>query len=321
LLLRRVADEGIFTAETTTAGARSMIENKPEILRTLPAFYHIQGAGPCPQQCAFCPYPRRPSSDFMNADTFNGLLDRIAAFSGSAVIDLSLWGEIALHPDKTALIRAALDHPGLSLVIETAGLGWRKEELDEAHALSAAAMPRKDSPRAPLSWIVSLDAWDADRYAKVRGSGYAEAVETAVQLIQLFPKDCYVQAVRVQDSEDDIENFYRQWKSRGANVIIQKYDDFCGVLPHLQTADLSPVKRRPCWHLMRDMNILIDGTVPLCAEMLNSQEEVILGNVFRDSLETIWQNGEAAYRSHCAGDYARAAAQCPKCDEYYTFNF
>ena len=84
------------------------------------------------------------------------------------------------------------------------------------------------------------------------------------------------------------------------------------------------------------MPVLIDGTVPLCREELTAlaalaglkeqdgEEKQIaaecrsLGNVFTDSLENIWQNGERYYIEQCKKNYTGI---CKNCDEYYTFNF
>jgi len=132
----------------------------------------------------------------------------------------------------------------------------------------------------------------------------------------LFPGDAYVQAVRIKDGEDDLERFYRAWKTRTPNVIVQKHDDFCGCLPVLKATDLSPVKRFPCRHLMRDLSILIDGAVPFCREDARGGES--WGNAFEESLEAIWARGAARYAEHCAGRYPDL---CENCDEYYTYNF
>ncbi|GHT87160.1 spiro-SPASM protein [Spirochaetia bacterium] len=312
LLLSRLIGAGLSSA----ADAEHLIPARPELLRTLPAFYTVQAAGPCPQSCSLCPYPRfgAGSKDFLAPGRFAELLDKICAFSGDAVIDLSLWGELSLHPQKMELIAAILDRPALSGLIETSGLGWKKAELEALADAAKGAAPRENR-MAPLSWIVSLDAADSKRYREIRGPGFAEAVDSAKTLTALFPKDSYVQAVRVKGAEDDIEQFYRSWKDAGAELIIQKYDDFCGAMPKLQATDLSPVRRRPCWHLMRDMAILIDGRVPLCRETLDGQ---ILGNAFTEDLETIWSRGESFYREQCSLQYG---GLCGGCDEYYTYNF
>ncbi|MDR3334976.1 MAG: spiro-SPASM protein [Treponema sp.] len=315
LLLTRFIDAGFSSAQD----AERIIAEKPELLRTLPNFYTIQVSGPCPQPCTLCPYPRFSAlqKDFMEPERFAGLLDTIAAFSDDAVIDCSLWGELSLHPKKLELIRMVLARQGLSLIIETSGLGWRTGELEELAQETAQTLPRKNH-MAPLSWIVSLDAHDPGRYREIRGLGMSEALATAKALMNLFPKDAYVQAIRVRGFEDDIEQFYRSWK--GMNIIIQKYDHFCGFLPKLQASDLSPVQRRPCWHLMRDMAILLDGSVPCCKEDMAILAETAapLGNVFSEPLETIWARGEVLYREHCAQRYPGI---CAECDEYYAYNF
>jgi spiro-SPASM protein len=319
LLLSRLMEAGLNAAED----AEGIIAARPDLLRTLPAFYAIQAAGPCPQACSFCPYPKfgagpggvTKREDFLDPARFAALLDGIVEFSGDAAVDLSLWGELSLHPQKTDLIAAILERPGLSAVIETSGLGWGKAELEGLAEAASRSAPRKNR-MASLSWIVSLDAADSGRYRKIRGPGFTEAAECAKTLTRLFPGDSYVQALRVKGAEDDIERFYRSWKDAGANVIIQKYDDFCGTLPRLQAADLSPVRRQPCWHLMRDMPVLIDGSVPVCRETFAGT--AMLGNVFTEDLSTIWDRGEPLYREHCGNRYN---GQCAECDEYYTYNF
>jgi spiro-SPASM protein len=328
LLLQGLAGAGF----SGTANAAELIGERPELLRTLPNFYPVQAARPCPQRCSICPYPRffgeedffPGARDFMPKDRFEEVLEKIIAFSGDGVIDLSLWGELSLHPEKMELIRMVLARPALSLVIETSGLGWKPEELERLGEEAKNAPPRINR-MAPLSWIVSLDARDPRRYQEVRGAGYAEAENRALRLGKLFPESCYVQAVRLKGYEDDIEQFYRYWKDNspgGVNIIIQKYDDFCGFLPRLQASDLSPIKRRPCRHLLRDMPVLLDGAVPVCREDLGALNRrgshPALGNIFSGSLAAIWSGGEALYREHCRGNYSGI---CADCDEYYTFNF
>ena len=336
LLLSRFIEAGL----TAASQAETFIREKQEQLRTLPAFFCIQVFGGCPQACSLCPWPKYGEEggvpvtgrkDFMNTAAFAGLLDKVGDFAGDAVIDLSLWGELALHPQKMELIEMVLARPALSLIIETSGIGWKSEELEALSQAASKAAVRK-SPggnsgfRAPLSWIVSLDAHDPGRYKEVRGPGFPEARSCAQTLLKLFPREAYVQAVRVKGFEDDIEQFYRSWKaddkSDGRHIIIQKYDDFAGALVKMQASDLSPVKRRPCWHIQRDMNILLDGTVACCREDLaalkGKGDKELLGNVFSDDLDTVWQRGAAVYKKHCSSEYEGI---CAGCDEWYTFNF
>ena len=336
LLLSRLMGAGLRSAQD----AEKFINEKPALLRTLPAFFNIQVSSACPQECSICPWPVygkkdvpvTAGKDFMPKAAFDSLLDKIAAFAGDAVIDLSLWGELSLHPDRIELVEMVLSRPELSLVVETSGIGWKDEELNALARAAAGAAPRKNY-MAPLSWIVSLDAFDGGRYKEVRGPHFTDAQACAKKLLSLFPNDTYVQAVRVKGFEDDIERFYRFWKEEGKNltagkrsdgshIIIQKYDDFAGALPKMQASDLSPVKRRPCWHVQRDMNITLDGTVPCCREDLaalkGKSDKGIWGNVFNEDLSVIWERGEALYLEHSNLSYEGI---CAGCDEFYTYNF
>jgi spiro-SPASM protein len=333
LLLSRLMEAGLSSAER----ADKILTEKPELLRTLPAFFNIQVSGTCPQVCSLCPWPAYGEKDFtarkgfMSKADFASLINKIEEFAADAVISLSLWGELSLHPEKIELIEMVLARSALSLVIETSGIGWREEELKSLAGSALRSAVRKNH-MAPLSWIVSLDAHDPQRYKEVRGVGFSEARSTAIRLLELFPSDAYVQAVRVKDFEDDIEHFYRSWKEEscvsaerkkdGGHIIIQKYDDFAGALPKKQATDLSPVKRQPCWHVQRDLNILLDGSVPCCREDLGllraRGDKAPLGNVFTEDLAILWERGAALYLEHCRADYKGI---CALCDEYYTYNF
>lgn len=320
LLAERLVALGVHDAESALA----LIPGHLEVLRTLPAFVQVQVSGPCPQACAFCPYPVVGGdvlhrTDFMSKERFAAIAKAIADFSGDAVLDISLWGEPALHPDIEGLIDAALSHvkgDGLSLIVETSGIGWDSVVLER---LAAKWQGR-------ISWVVSLDAFDPESYTKFRGPGFDEARENALRLLKLFPASTYVQSLRTAEGEAGLEEFWHGWKKLTENVIVQKYSTFAGLLPERKVTDLSPLSRRPCWHLKRDLAILIDGKVPLCrdcargeimlGELFNGEEEVDEAEL-RIRLASIWEAGERYHRLHVAGLYPEP---CAACDEYYTYN-
>ena len=307
LLLSRIAAAGIRDAQ----GACTFLRENQEAHRTLPAFFPIQIVERCPQACTYCPYPLAggdilTKTGSMPVESFSLLVKKIAGFAGDAVIDISLWGEPSLHPRIQDIIGAALDEPGIDLVIETSGIGW------EPGIFSRIKAGREKQPR----WIVSLDASNEASYRKLRGEGFAEATRTAEELLGLFPGRTWVQAVRMKENDEDLDVFFRAWKARTDNVIIQKYDAFSRMLPDRLVADLSPLKRFPCWHLKRDMAILLDGTVPLCREDIRAS--VKLGNALKDDLSAVWESARGIHRSHLSGEYPGI---CASCDEYYTYNF
>lgn len=293
----------------------TLLDKQPEILRTLPAYFSIQIIGGCPQKCTYCPYPIigkkdgleiTDNTEEMEPDQFRVIIDAIKSFSEDAVISISPWGDPSRHSRIFDIAETVLENEKLTLIIETSGIGWKPD------VLSRLARQKKN----PVKWIVSLDAWSKDVYTSLRGQGFQEAYETAEILLGIDKDNVYVQAVRMKENEDDLEHFYLKWQKKTENIIIQKYDSFCNVLPDRKVTDLSPLKRFPCWHIKRDMIILIDGSVPLCRE--DTSSSIILGNVFHNTLPDIWEKGQTCYMDHVTGKYPE---MCRKCDEYYTFNF
>jgi len=315
LLLKRIIQAGGRDAATV----QEILESRAELLRTLPAYYNVQITGGCPQKCSYCPYPQFGDTiltrrDEMPLENWKSLLDQVVEFSGDGVIGISAWGEPSLHSRIAEIAAGVMEQPGLSLVIETSGVGWSVPVLEEI-ARYPGATDRGLKRR--LTWIVSLDADERILYGQLRGEQWEEATAAVDMLRGLFPGQVYVQAVRMKSSEEQLDRFFRHWdKEEDVAVIVQKYDSFCGVLPDRKVTDLTPIERFPCWHLKRDMLILLDGSVPMCREDLEGK--YLLGNIFEEGIGEIWKRGDRYYRQHLDAEYP---SLCEKCDEFYTYNF
>jgi len=281
------------------------VRSKAEVLRTLPVFFEIETTGTHPQNISYIPEAASPEGS-LTPGKFKEILAKISDYSGDAVISLSVRNEPSVHPAVAELAAAVLDYPDFRLLIETSGTFWPQEQLDRILNLDAER----------LTWIIDLDALDRELYQGLRGSGRDEAYKFASMMVGKSPDNVWLQAVRMKGNEADMEQFYKYWKERTNNVIIQKYDWCCGRLDQKKVTDLSPVKRLPCWHLKREMIILLDGTVPLCRDDLD--RTMVLGNIFSDDMETVWQNGKQYYRQHLIEEYPDL---CRNCDEYYTYNY
>ena len=192
--------------------------------------------------------------------------------------------------------------------------------------------------RLSISILVSFFSSSCSKSESTRGWGYRNpqkvlhsyrhkifsngnfnsAVNSILALNKFFPTSVYPQFTRMNENEDELEKFYRFWHSKNSpsvgKVIIQKYNDFCKLLPSRKPADLSPLERNVCWHLKRDMTILCTGDVPLCRQFLFSS----IGNVFDEGVENIWKKYFDEIKNQLEKKYGE---KCKDCDEYYTFNF
>ncbi len=286
------------------------LQENQKPLRSLPSYLSVQITEGCRQICSYCPYPTIAGNDiksdaYMPLESFEQILDQFGSLSGTGYVNLSPWGEPSLHPQIEEIITSVCRR-GFSAVIETSGLGWQKELFERLAAEYAES----------ITWIVSLDAHSEAVYRKLRGSGFTEAKICSEHLLSLFPKTAFVQAVRMDTNEEELELFYRYWKEKTENIIIQKYDYFSAFLPQRRIADISPYNRHACWHMKRDLTVLLNGDVPVCREDLKN--EYLLGNIFTDGIESVWKKGAEYYEKHLNGDLIDI---CRECDEYYTYNY
>ena len=129
-LLKKVFENKSIDSESIL----KLFENKPEILRTLPAFFNIQIVEGCPQNCAYCPYPATRNNktgklNEMKFEDYKKIIDQITEYSEDGAVSLSLWGEPSYHSEIYRIIEYVLSKDKLELIIETSGIGWQENTL------------------------------------------------------------------------------------------------------------------------------------------------------------------------------------------------
>jgi spiro-SPASM protein len=262
----------------------------------------------------------------MSFEKCSKLIDDIAAFSEKAVISLSAWGEPLYHPDFVKILEKILSYDGLSVFFETDGLLVNEELCLKLSEIEKKAAPRTNGWQK-LMVAVILDAASEPVYQKLHKNSPSGAFQTAVNAVSLLqnalPGAVYPQFIRMNENEAELEAFFRYWNEKanpsGGNLIIQKYDDFAGLLPDCKPADLSPLDRDPCWHIRRDLTILSNGQSSQCRACLSGGSIAIpSGNVFSEGLQEVWKKNDQPLKEHINHNYCE---KCGKCDEWYTFNF
>ena len=300
-----------------------------KILKTVPSFYNIQICDSINQGTIFSPYEEQykiknkispfESKINMSFENFSNLISKIADFSEESVINLSGWGEPLNHPEILKIIEKVLSYEGLSIYLETDGINVTDDFCIKLQEILNKSKKRKNNfPKMMIG--ILLDSFSKEKYQQIHKNGdFEKANEAIIKLEKILPKNVYPVFTRINENEDELESFFRKWNKKESSscgeCIINKYENFAGLLPERKPADLSPLERNPCWHLRRDMTILSNGDVPLCRICLFGN---ICGNVFQDSLENIWNRFDECLKEHIEEKYNDI---CRKCDEYYTFNF
>ena len=299
----------------------ALASKNPACLKTVPGFYNLQISGKTSFESNYLPCTV-PVAENMPFEECAKLIEKLAAFSENAVVSLSAWGEPLYHPDFLIIVEKILSYPGLSVFIETDGLLLTPELAQNLAKVAETAAPRTHQWQK-IMIALTLDAASESTYQKIHKNApegaFQKAVNAVAILQNVLPGCVYPQFVRMNDNEAELEAFFRYWNEKnnpsGGNLIIQKYDDFAGLLPPCKPADLSPLERDPCWHLRRDLTILSNGEVPACRACI---KDCSLGNAFNQPLEEIWQKNDELLKNHIDKKYCE---KCEKCDEWYTFNF
>ncbi len=308
-----------FTAENLS----EIAEKTPEILQTLPSYYGIEISPDMNSIPYYNPYRNFASEakkkNIMSLEKFNSLMSQIKQLSEDAVISLNVYGEPLLNRDFAKYAETVLHEKKFSLLIETDGILVTEELASEMKRI-ADENGKRENGQSSMTWIVKLDAFSETKYNELIENGnFKKAVESISILEKYFPDDVYPDFTRTCKNEDELESFYRFWHdstspSRG-RLIVEKYNDFCKMLPNEKPADLTPLERNVCWHIRRDMMILSDGSVPLCRQCIL---ESSIGNAFEEGIEKLHEKMISEIERHLCGNYSE---KCRACDEYYTFNF
>lgn len=305
---------------------------EPGCLKTVPAFYEIQICDKAKIDSIYSPYfaeykknnkiAPSESENRMSFENFSDLLQKISDFSENAVVSLSAWGEPLSHPDLLKMIEKVLSFEKFSVFFETDGLQISKEFCDNLKKIVNNAPERKNLLQK-IMICVKIDAFSAETYKKIHinaSDDDFDKILAAVETLHAAVPFCvYPQFVRMNENEAETESFFRFWNEKqnpsGGKFAIQKYENFCNLLPERKPADLSPLERNVCWHLRRDFCVLSNGDVPFCKQRVFSD---IIGNAFKHPLEEVWKKRDENLLAQIDQKYP---LKCEKCDEFYTYNF
>ena len=131
-------------------------------------------------------------------------------------------------------------------------------------------------------WVLTPSS--EQTYNEIRiGGEYSKAVENVLQYRDLLEQHghsgqkLFVQFVVSGVNEDELEEFKSFWKKEGVNIKVRPKESWAGLVEANNLSDNRKVVRKPCYWLMRTINICADGQVALCSVDLHCR--VKCGNV------------------------------------------
>jgi|GEM_PF-5957082 len=300
--------------------SKLIIDNQ-QILRSIPNYFTIEISDKNPHKKIHSPY-FLSKNHFMNLPDFKNILNKIVSFSDSAVVSLGSFCEITYNKDLYEMLDYALKCDIDKLLVQTSGINWDLEKLSEIF---------KQDNKVELIFIVEADTDNLEIYKKMRikldkdlQDDFNE-MQKFIGFLKENKSNFYIQAIRTVLNEENMHAFFKNYKDQGINVIVNNFNNFGGYLKDLTVVNLDPIKKFSCWHLKRDFNILVDGTVLSCLNDYVAYNKNILdpkflfGNIIKDDIKDIWEKGIDLYLLHL--ENINKINKCMNCHEYYNFNF
>lgn len=267
----------------------------------------------CNLRCSICDHKNMQNYrriQIMDIGLYKKIIDEIAVIKPDARVWEIFFGDPFLCKDMAARIRYAKDKGLKDVVLNTNGVLMTVERA-------------KPFIQAGLDAIyVGMDAATGETYSKIRvGGDFDKTVQNVLDYRDLLKKygngrqKLFVQFVISDVNEHEADDFKDFWVRQGVNVKIRPKLSWAGLIEATNLRDNKEINRRPCYWLMRVINICADGEVALCSVDVHCK--VKCGNVMNKTIKEIWNERLKEYRAmHNEARFDELPEICLKCMDW-----
>jgi len=228
-----------------------------------PAVVLIDNISACNLRCSMCDHVnirRYRRIEVMPWDLYRRIIDEIAVESPDSRVWQIFYGDPFLLKDMPQRVRYAKQAGLTDVVLNTNGVLMTPERALPLIQAGLDAM------------YVGIDAASAETYAKIRVGGDFEAVvRNTLAYRDLLRRhgrpgqQLFVQYVVADINEHETDAFRRFWTGHGVNVKIRPRVSWAGLIEAHNLRPNQELERKPCYWLMRTINICTDGRVAFCS--------------------------------------------------------
>lgn len=278
-----------------------------------PAVVLIDNCNCCNLRCSMCDHKNmvkyRPFG-IMDFNLYKKIIDEIAEENPEARVWEIFFGDPFLCPDMPERVKYAKDKGLQDVVLNSNGVLMSEEKSE---ALIKAGLD---------AIYIGIDADKEETYNKIRvGGDFNKARENVLVYKDLLSKigspkqKIFVQFVVDDINEDEVDDFKKAWTGRGINVKIRPKISWAGLVNAKNLQNNKETQRKPCYWLMRTINICVDGEVALCSVDLHNQ--VKCGNLKNHTIKELWAGKLKEYRElHSQGKYGDLPQLCKDCRDW-----
>jgi len=276
-----------FNEELIEISERLDIKEIKEI-EYFPRYLEIEAYDGCNLNCVMCPLGKDiyDAGGGIPLDLFNEIVEQLRDYSDwIKLVCLSRNGEPLLNKNVPKMVKKLKD------------VGIKRVNF----STNATALTEKKSYEllnAGLDEIrLSIDGYTKETFEKVRkDANYDRILKNSLNFIKIRDKmnantQVQIRFVEQKANTNEVQDWKNFWlsKVKPTDVVASKKMHSWGNKLDSFEGQIDSDFRKPCISPFSTLEILHDGTVPLCG--CDYKPTVILGNVKRNTLLEIW-NGE-----------------------------
>lgn len=290
---------------------RTIIDNNPALLYTSPSYLEIEICGkPHINNIASVNISKNGHND-ISLDLFKKIISDMKVFGDNYAVCFGGNGEPLQNREFYRLLETAINEPLINnIIIETDGFF-----CDDNYR---QFLDRDKSGK--VCTIIDMNGFNKETYLKIHQQDAFDTVLKNILALNECKKNdnsLYLEIMKINETENFLDDYYTFWEGYKIPIILQKQNTYLGAVTDRRYSDLTPLERRFCWHLLRDLYILGNGKVSYCKQDYDARLE--RGDLNKDSIQQIWQRGEKLFVDNYNKNYPEKPG-CLLCDEWYTFN-
>jgi len=259
-------------------------------LESFPIYFHIENINTCNAQCIMCGIDfDLKSKKSMDMELFEKIASEISEYSN--------WvNKVMPYLDGEPLMDMLLSQKIRIL---------KQQGIKRVNIATNASILNKKRSRELMSAgldeiYIALDSMNEKNYNKIRYPlKYSQVFKNIIDLLNVREQMGHHLMVRMQmislpDNKNETEEFIKYWKLRLRSkdqISIQRAHNWGNKIPNyeLETENLNKV---PCKALWGTMAVHVNGDVSLCC--MDTTSEILLGNLERQTIREIWNDGRLA---------------------------
>ncbi len=273
----------------------------------------IDNTSSCNLRCSMCDHiniKKYRKIEKMKPDLYKKLIDEIAVKRPDARVWQIFYGDPFVMTEMPERIKYSKDKGLTDVVLNTNGVLMTEER---SLPLIKAGLD---------SIYVGIDAAKEETYNKIRiGGDFNKTVANVLKYRDLLKKHgnpdqkLFVQYVVCDINEDETERFRDFWVSEGVNVKVRPRVSWAGLIEAKNLHSNDDVERKPCYWLMRTINVCTDGRIALCS--VDPHCRVPCGNAYTHSIEELWAGQLKIYRDmHNDHRFDELPTMCRECRDW-----